>query len=577
MITTNQSESSNGHHPQMLRMIPVSQIAPSPTNPRKYFDPAKLQELADSIQEHGLAQPILVRPVKQSYLLEDSFEIVAGERRWRAAKIAGLKEIEAKVRDLDDKAVLEIQFIENLQRTDLSPIEEAEGYKRLLDEHGYTADSLAGKLAKSKSYVYGRLKLCNLPEPALTALAKGDLPATVGELIGRLPSPNLREQFWNSKFRDALTPPSFRDVKSIIERDYMRELKGAPFSQTDKKLVPAAGDCKNCTKRTGNNRGDFPDGRADICTDVMCFKLKTKLFQERRLKEFAGEGATVLSEKESKQWFSWGGSLHWQKMKEFVDLADECDEARPEIDFDNEEDFEDKPGPSYGELIGEVKPDVVAYDDRGTLHRLVSKPRAAEILRSKHGIEIETPLPGADFSYSASPDRQKEREEYELRKKARGLALEQIAAKVAAWYDAEFISRFKTGYGSKSVLPDLLRAIAGCLLRNFDDWAPVSATLKRRDALNTADEVDDSDEFDQVVAKLLQNADAADLIGILAEVCVREELQYWSRGSDGKQFENTICDFAGLKIDEFEKQALKELKPEKKAKTKPKAKAVAKA
>src|SRR5262245_32877567 len=170
-------QTTNGH-PQ-LQMIPISQIAPSPTNPRKYFDPAKLQELADSIQEHGLAQPILVRLNPEH--TDPFYELVAGERRWRAAKIAGLEEIEAKVRDLDDKAVLEIQFIENLQRTDLSAVEEAEGYKRLLDEHGYTADSLAGKLGKSKSYVYARLKLINLPEQALEALAKGDLPATIGD------------------------------------------------------------------------------------------------------------------------------------------------------------------------------------------------------------------------------------------------------------------------------------------------------------------------------------------------------------------------------------------------------------
>src|SRR5262249_31489501 len=124
-------------------------------------------------------------------------------------------------------------------------------------------------------------------------------------------------------------------------------------------------------------------------------------------------------------------------------------------------------------------------------------------------------------------------------------------------------------------LANLLRVVAYPLLRNFDDWAPVSDTLKRRDALNIADEVGDSDEFGQVVTRLLKDADAADLIGILAEVCVREELQYWSRGYDRADFENTICDFAGLKIDEFEKQALKELKGEKNAKAKPKDKAVA--
>src|SRR5262249_25871837 len=153
----------------------------------------------------------------------------------------------------------------NLQREDVSPIEEADGYMAMLDLKNpdgtsvYTVDSLAakiGKKGKSKSYVYSRLKLRNLPAPALEALAKGDLPATIGELIGRLPSMEMRERFWNDEFEDYGTEyfqvPSFREVKQIIENGYMRELKKAPFSRTDGKLVPAAGACKNCPKMTGN-------------------------------------------------------------------------------------------------------------------------------------------------------------------------------------------------------------------------------------------------------------------------------------------------------------------------------------
>src|SRR5262249_35778240 len=153
---------------------------------------------------------------------------------------------------------------------DLSAIEEAEGYKRLLDEHGYTADTLAARLGKSKSYIYGRLKLCNLPLAAMDAIAKGDLPATVAELIGRLPSMEMREKFWDDWFeeygKEDFEMPSFRDVKDCIERNYMRELKSAPWNKKDAKLLPDAGACDNCPKMTGNNRVDYPDGRADMCT-----------------------------------------------------------------------------------------------------------------------------------------------------------------------------------------------------------------------------------------------------------------------------------------------------------------------
>src|SRR5262245_25423828 len=569
-------QETNGH-PQ-LQMIPLDHIVPWQAGQmRKNFDPVKLQELADSIEEKGVLQPVLVRPYWDD---EDDggsppfFELVAGERRWRASKLAKQAAIPAIVRQLTDKEAVEVQVVENLQRTDLSAVEEAEGYKRLLEEHGYTADSLAGKLAKSKSYVYGRLKLGKLPDVAMTALAKGDLPATVGELIGRLPSMEMREQFWGEEFEgygeEYFEMPSFRDVKESIEHRYMRELKGAPFSQTDKKLVPAAGDCKNCPKRTGNNRGDFPDGRADICTDIGCFKLKVEASGKRQLETAAADGAKVLTDKESKQWFNtFRHALAWDKREEYVDLSAECEELWD--DDDDSETDDDKPpaGPrTYGELLGAIKPDVIGVDPNGDVRRLVSKPRAAEILRNKHGIEIEEESRNVPQQWQVKVDPQvlKQREEDELKRKARGVAFERIAEKVAAWYDAEFINRFKAGYGSKSTLPDLLRTVAHVLLRNFDDWAPVSDTLKRRDALNTTDEVDNSDEFDQVVARLLKDADAADLIGILAEVCVREELHYVTRGYDRERCENTICDFAGLKIDEFEKQALKDLKPEKNAK-----------
>src|SRR5262245_38411666 len=493
-------QETNGH-PQ-LQMIPLDHIVPWQAGQmRKNFDPVKLQELADSIEEKGVLQPVLVRPYWDD---EDDggsppfFELVAGERRWRASKLAKQAAIPAIVRQLTDKEAVEVQVVENLQRTDLSAVEEAEGYKRLLEEHGYTADSLAGKLAKSKSYVYGRLKLCNLPDVAMTALAKGDLPATVGELIGRLPSMEMREQFWGEEFEgygeEYFEMPSFRDVKESIEHRYMRELKGAPFSQTDKKLVPAAGDCKNCPKRTGNNRVEYPDGRADICTDVTCFKLKVKASGKRQLETAAADGVKVLTDKESKQWFNtFRHALAWDKREEYVDLSAECEE-RWDDDDDAETGGAAPPAEprTYGELLGAIKPDVIGVDPNGDVRRLVSKPRAAEILRSKHGIEIEEKSRNIPQQWQVKVDPQvlKQREEDELKRKARGVAFERIAEKVAAWYDQEFLVRSVNG---DFPLANLLRIVANVLLRNFDDWAPIRDTLKRRDALNTTDEVDNSD------------------------------------------------------------------------------------
>lgn len=129
---------------QEFRVVATESIQPSPTNPRKRFDPKSLEDLATSIKSHGVLQPILVRPIPFD---DTPFEIVAGERRWRAARMAGLHEIPCRVRDLDDRAVLEIQTIENLQREDVHPLEEAAGFDGLITSYAYTPAQIAEKMA----------------------------------------------------------------------------------------------------------------------------------------------------------------------------------------------------------------------------------------------------------------------------------------------------------------------------------------------------------------------------------------------------------------------------------------------
>jgi ParB/RepB/Spo0J family partition protein len=142
-----------------VRVIPVGNIEPNPDQPRMIFDPAALHELAASIREHGVLQPILVRP-----LGANRYQLVAGERRWRASREAGLETVPALVEDLDDEAALEIAIIENLQREDLSPLEEATMYDRMIHDHGYSIRKLADKLGKDKGYVENRLRLADAPE-----------------------------------------------------------------------------------------------------------------------------------------------------------------------------------------------------------------------------------------------------------------------------------------------------------------------------------------------------------------------------------------------------------------------------
>jgi ParB family transcriptional regulator, chromosome partitioning protein len=145
--------------PPGIRNVPLDHIQPNPGQPRMTFDEDALAELAASITEHGVLQPILVRPTEDF----QRYELVAGERRWRAARIAGLGEIPALIEQLDDETALEIGIIENLQREDLSPLEEAMIYDRMTHEHGYSVRRLAQKLGKDKGYIENRLRLAGAP------------------------------------------------------------------------------------------------------------------------------------------------------------------------------------------------------------------------------------------------------------------------------------------------------------------------------------------------------------------------------------------------------------------------------
>jgi ParB family transcriptional regulator, chromosome partitioning protein len=154
------------------RLVPIEFIGRNPRNPRRTFDESELQDLASSIRQHGIVQPVVVRTIAES-----RYEIIAGERRWRAAQLAGLIEIPVIIRDVDDRTALEIAIVENVQRSDLNPLEEAMGYELLIADHGYTQNDLGEIIGKSRSHVANSLRLLKLPEPVRDMLASGTLSA----------------------------------------------------------------------------------------------------------------------------------------------------------------------------------------------------------------------------------------------------------------------------------------------------------------------------------------------------------------------------------------------------------------
>jgi len=169
--------------------LPISQVEPGLNQPRKRFEPEALADLAESIRTHGIIQPITVRKLTSGY-----YQIIAGERRWRAAKAAGLDEVPAVIIEADDRKVMELGLIENLQREDLNPVEEAKGYQVLIQEHGLTQEEVAQRMGKSRPAITNALRLLALPEAVLILLEEGSLSAGHARAILAAPSPELQIQ-----------------------------------------------------------------------------------------------------------------------------------------------------------------------------------------------------------------------------------------------------------------------------------------------------------------------------------------------------------------------------------------------
>lgn len=254
------------------RNLPLSMLDESGTNPRRTFEPSKLVELAHSLTIHGLIQPITVRPKG------DRFEVVAGARRFRAAQIAELADVPTRILELSDEETLEVQIIENSQRQDVHPYEEAAGYQRLLDLPGYDVAALASKCGKSQSHIYARLSLLQLIPAVAEAFQQERITASHANLIARLTPEQQAEAFKNCFRKDwqdkegHLLPA--KHLAAWIDATLYLALAEAPFPTDDPALNPEAGACLTCPRRTGFNTQLFADVQGDNCLDAACYRSK---------------------------------------------------------------------------------------------------------------------------------------------------------------------------------------------------------------------------------------------------------------------------------------------------------------
>jgi ParB family chromosome partitioning protein len=266
-----------------VRTLPVDQLFPNPDQPRRSFDQDALDDLKNSIRSKGVIQPLIVR---ERAGFENQYEIVAGERRWRAAQAAGVHEVPVVIREFSDEDVLEIAIIENIQRADLNPIEEAAGYEQLMNRFGHTQEKLASALGKSRSHIANLLRLLNLPDVVKTAVTDGKLSAGHARALVTAPDPvllagqivrnGLSVRETERLVREALNPDAAAKVKSAAKGSSKSVAKDADTKALEGDLSASLGMKVSINHSAGKESGTVTisyDTLEDL--DALCMVLSS--------------------------------------------------------------------------------------------------------------------------------------------------------------------------------------------------------------------------------------------------------------------------------------------------------------
>lgn len=401
------------HAAETFAQLPLAAIVPSLTNPRISYNPERLQELADSIKASGIHQPVLVRPLPGSRVEETSrekhrgqkwqgyvvptHEIVSGERRLRASILAGAATIPAMIRALTDAQVLEIQIVENLQREDLTPLEEAAGYEQLCNKTSIAKEDIGAKIGKSRGYVYERMHLLRLSLESKQALRDGSIDYSRALAISRIPDSALQAKalaYACTKFH--IEVPTLRNLQQWLRNNVMLKLADAPFNITEVRLVEAAGSCKQCPKRTGADPDIFADiiatdGGADICTDVPCYRAKESAHQARLQTQAEAKNMRVITGAEARE-------LH--------DYEDTFDGYTP-LNQLREDTTTGQPQRLHQLLddgaLKVLQPVLIEHPQTKRLHEMVPTDETEALLLARGLVKAETVQPGRTADKGSAP------------------------------------------------------------------------------------------------------------------------------------------------------------------------------
>lgn len=361
-------------------MLPVDQCHKSASQPRRRGgDKPPADDFVASIREKGVIQPIIVRVRKAG-----GWDIVFGHRRHTGSAIAKRETIPAIVRDLTDDDVFEQQLIENIHREDMHPLDEADGFKRMLDR-GKTSQYIAAKIGRPLAYVAQRMKLCELGKEARAALDKEEISLGVAVLLARIPAALQADAF-----RSISHWWGVAEAKRELERRFLLRLDQAAFDIADPMLVEKAGACVACPKRTGQQRELFPDAaRADLCTDPVCYRGKMDALWKIRRKEAQKSGQAVLEGAAAEKATNYRGTHRKLDDREYVGGS----------------------GDGYKtvrQLLGkELPPVTLAREKDGTIVELVPRAAVEKAIRRNKPKRAAT---GGTDSFAAQRKREAEKE-----------------------------------------------------------------------------------------------------------------------------------------------------------------------
>lgn len=514
----------------LVSLIPLDHICYSPTNPRRKIDEARLDEMASTIRAHGVLQPILVRLIAT----EDTaprYEVIAGERRHRASLRAGKTDIPAMVRELTDEQVLVIQVIENHQREDVHPLEEALGYQRLMAApYQFTAEQIAERIGTSRRYVFNRLKLLDLCEAARDALDGGSIDITIAHTIARVP-PRLQ-----AKALETITGYSegagmnSRQAARFVQSNYMLRLDSAPFVITVNdystikngkpgKLIAAA--CGACPKRTGANTDLFGDIKDDLCTDPDCFAAKRDAHRVRVIADAKARNVRVIEGDAAKKIrpSPWSPGLHGHER---------INDTISDITYDNEQ----KDTRKLRDLLGDHQSEIALFVDPhdGTVYEIIPENILTAALK-KAGIignndddshDDQTPGTSAPASKADAIQRKKQIAEHEQQR----AAFEQKKAERTALF-AEIHSAMRERIAECGGLPDIIdvQAVALCCMQIGISYDTPETLVEFYGWGKQIEAVESGDEPEEIIRRMIPTLTPPELFLFLFAASIISDIE----------------------------------------------------